>query len=319
MVTTNKQIFKKKEPTTNFFDKELIFVSNNIVMKNYFLFLLITLGLASCDRSVEKIPSYVYIKPFQLTTKTEEGSASASLPEAWVYVNEEFIGAYSLPAQVPFLSDGQARITVFPGVHENGLAEYPNIYPFYQEFDVKKTIAPSKVDTIVPKLRYYDNTKFALLENFESGNMFTYQYSKLGGKFSRTLDKPFEGTACGIIKLQTKDTTLATTVASTLLMKNQLNDAAPAYVELDYNSDIDLEVGLLANEKFSGQEIYESIAFFKGKKEWRKIYVNLDAAVNESKFSSYRLTFSAALPFTNGKYEKPTGEVKIDNVKVVYR
>jgi hypothetical protein len=280
---------------------------------------MMTLGMMSCDRTVEKIPSYVYIKPFQLSTKTEEGSASASIPEAWVYVNEEFIGAYTLPAQVPFLSDGEARITVFPGVHENGLAEYPNIYPFYQELDVKKTILPSKVDTIVPKIRYYDNTKFALIENFESGNMFSYQYTKLGGKFVRTLEKPFEGIGCGTMKLQTKDTTLATTIASNVVMKNQLGDAAPAYVELDYNSDIDLEVGLLAYEKFSGQEIYESVAYFKGKKEWKKIYVNLKAAVNESKFSAYRLVFSASLPFTNGKYEKPTGEVKVDNVKVVYR
>lgn len=288
-------------------------------MKNILVLLISLMCLVSCDRSVEKIPSYVYIKPFELTTSTEQGSSSTSITEGWVYVNQEFIGAYSLPAQVPFLADGEARITVFPGVHENGLAEYPNIYPFYKEYDVKKTILPSKIDTLCPVTMYYDNTQFAINENFEKGNGFTDYYNKIGGKFIRSSDTPFEGGFCGLIKLQTKDTTLATSVAFAAPIKEKLSSAAPSYVEMDYKSDIDVEVGFLSVDKFSGQETYQSVAFFKGKKEWRKIYVNLRAAVNNSRFTSYRLTLSAALPFVNGKFEQTTGEAKFDNIKVVYR
>ena len=44
----------------------------------------------------EQIPSYVYINEFSFTTSLDiQGYASSKLPDAWVYANNEFIGAFS--------------------------------------------------------------------------------------------------------------------------------------------------------------------------------------------------------------------------------
>ncbi len=285
----------------------------------YLLILISAIGLFGCKGADEKIPAYIYIKPFALTTTAEQGSASSSITEGWVYINQEFIGAYSLPATVPFLSDGQTRITIFPGVHENGLAEFPNIYDFYQQFEVNKVVTPAKVDTLAPSTTYYPNTAFASVENFEASNSFTYKTASVGGKMILSNVGALEGKSCGLIKLQAKDTIYATSAGSVNVMKNVLNNGSPSYVELNYSSDVDIEVGMNGIDKNSGQEVYQSIAFFKGKKEWRKIYVNLRNVIFDNRYSAYRLVLSASLPIANGKVSQDAGEARFDNIKVVYR
>ncbi|MEY4902234.1 MAG: hypothetical protein RLZZ292_49 [Bacteroidota bacterium] len=133
--------------------------------------------LFSCKDTPEQIPAYLYIKPFAApTVSAEQGSASSKIAEAWVYTNGEFIGVYtmsdSFPAVVPTLETGDVEIQLFPGIHDNGISAVADIYPFYEKYVVRRTLAPGKFDTIKPTTKYVSDAQIDFIENFEAGSNF---------------------------------------------------------------------------------------------------------------------------------------------------
>jgi hypothetical protein len=98
--------------------------------------------MAGCKDNPEQIPVYLDIQPFKIN-ETGPGKWQ-NITEAWLYVNGEFLGAYSLPAKVPVLAEGNTEIWVYPGVKENGINLYvnkkngfKNLVEFQNYFDQK--------------------------------------------------------------------------------------------------------------------------------------------------------------------------------------
>ncbi len=118
------------------------------------------------------VASYVWIDEFDLTVSAGQGSASERITEGWFYANGEFLGAYSLPHEVPVIAEGQTEIQVFPGIKVNGIISTPDIYPFYARYEVDLDLEPERTDTIRPSTEYLNSVKFAFIEDFETGNAF---------------------------------------------------------------------------------------------------------------------------------------------------
>ena len=79
-------------------------------MKNCFYraFGVLLVLVSACKDQPEAIPAYLEIKPFVVNA---EGAAGwQKITEAYVYVNREYLGAYSLPATVPVLAEGASLI-----------------------------------------------------------------------------------------------------------------------------------------------------------------------------------------------------------------
>ncbi|NJL74770.1 MAG: hypothetical protein HC892_06765 [Saprospiraceae bacterium] len=61
----------------------------------------------SCDliNPAESIPAYLYITPFEFEIENtlRQGTGDQKITEAWVSIDGEFLGTYSLPALVPIL------------------------------------------------------------------------------------------------------------------------------------------------------------------------------------------------------------------------
>ena len=73
----------------------------------YFCFLCILFITAtSCEKfsGDQTIPAYLGIDSIYLSTDyNSEGTASQRITDAWVYVDDEFLGAFELPARLPVL------------------------------------------------------------------------------------------------------------------------------------------------------------------------------------------------------------------------
>jgi hypothetical protein len=89
------------------------------------LFLFIPL-LFSCNKfdGDQTIPSYIHIDKITVVDNPtlNEGSLSNKITDAWVYVDEELIGAFELPATFPVLKKGKHKISIHPGIKLNGIS-----------------------------------------------------------------------------------------------------------------------------------------------------------------------------------------------------
>ncbi|HHS95849.1 MAG TPA: hypothetical protein ENJ45_04600, partial [Phaeodactylibacter sp.] len=102
-------------------------------MKSIFLLFTITLFF-SCNliNPDEKEPAYLHIASYTLSASSTQGGNTHKVTDAWVYVNGNSLGAYQMPVTLPVLETGEVVLEIFPGIKTNGIAELPEIYPFYK-------------------------------------------------------------------------------------------------------------------------------------------------------------------------------------------
>jgi len=81
----------------------------------------------------EPTPSYIQIDTIKLTTDiTTQGSASHKIVDAWVYVDNQAVGAYEMPCKIPVLASGQHTIYIQGGILLNGINATHLQYPYYK-------------------------------------------------------------------------------------------------------------------------------------------------------------------------------------------
>ncbi|WP_143473307.1 hypothetical protein [Flavilitoribacter nigricans] len=264
----------------------------------------------------ETVPAFLYIEPFSLQTdELVQGSASEKITEVWVTVNDEFLGAYQLPATVPVLMSGEAEIFLEAGIKDNGIGSTPEIYPFYQPYETTVTLMPDQTTTISPTTSYSRDTRFALIENFESGTS-VFRDTLLGNSgLQVSSTDPFEGSYSGKIRLSADDPVveLATIGAFT-----ELTDRSPfVYLEVNYQSDAPVIFGLAGGAGTSNPNIVFDPGF-NPKASWNKIYFNLSALLATSPYDSHKLALRAFIPTEDGQLTLNNATVCLDNIKLVH-
>jgi hypothetical protein len=286
-------------------------------MKNIYFGLLLAFSFlfSACDKP-EDVPSYLYIKPFELTTVNGEGENTSKVTDAWVYVNNVKIGAYKVPGEVPIPATGNVDLIVYPGIKNNGSSATPAIYDHYTPYKVSLNMTATKTDTIRPKVTYIPNLKFAWMDNFEQqtalifnvdkDSINNFQVTKLGAKF---------GANCGYFKVTEKSPTMSVTTKEGI---KDLPSNQRVYLELDYKGTANLRVALAGNQKNGSQEL--EFVTYKAKGEWNKAYINFRfkdySAVD---YPSFNFIFAAELPTDDsGKPLVNEAELRIDNIKLIY-
>ncbi len=86
------------------------------------------------------------------------------ITDGWLYVDGEYLGAYTLPAIVPVLAEGENEVILFPGVKENGIEATPNIYPYLTQFAKHYTLNAGQTTAVQPVTDYDPKIKCMPLE-----------------------------------------------------------------------------------------------------------------------------------------------------------
>lgn len=125
----------------------------------------------------EPTPSYIQIDTIKLTTDiTTQGSASHKIVDAWVYVDNQAVGAYEMPCKIPVLASGQHTIYIQGGILLNGINATHLQYPYYKFVDKTVTLKPGEVVNIDNlTTSYIDNLTFPLMEDFSG--LFSFEKS----------------------------------------------------------------------------------------------------------------------------------------------
>ena len=291
---------------------------NTFLTSRNALLLALLATLSACKDQAEQIPAYLSIQPF--TVNAEGGAALQKITDGWLYVNGEFLGAYTLPSTVPILAEGESEIVVYPGVKENGIAATPNLYPFMVKYVGKATLSPAQTTEVRPVTSYDPDVKFAWTldrSSFDGGSSVVIK--DRDGDTSRVFKilpgMGFSGkglvmevdTPHVVMEIDTEKADLPTT------------REYPTWLELHYKCDIEFSLSLAGDNNPGAEQISAVYRFNPTDGAWNKIYINLTESLLASKQARHGLYFRAFLGRNvNGQYDKTKGTVQLDNIRVLH-
>lgn len=292
-------------------------------MKRLYLLGLLAFSLLGCDLfdEEEQIPAYLYVEPFsfEVDDPDAQGAASALIAYGWVYVDGQYFGAYEFPARVPVLAEGVSEVTVLPGIRDNGSVLSPQVYAFYERYDENRELLPGQTDTIRPLTRYQENLNFAFLEDFEGGHPFVLDL--LGNQSEDMVivldpDPPFDG---GAGRLSVNEDDPVSGVVTQPTFTGLPTNGSPVYLELDYRTEVNLRVGLVAFD-IQGNVLPITTLVLRPNESWNKVYFSLAEPLNEVVVNgvAFKIVLSAELPSTNEGFTISEGIALVDNVKLIY-
>ena len=296
--------------------KAVLFVNQWVVV------LIAALLLPACDliNPEEAIPAYLYVEDFEFHTDLQkEGSKSEKITEVWASIDGAFLGAYDLPATIPVLEQGKGLIRLQAGIKDNGIASSPDIYPFYEIYEIELDLQLGETYELYPVISYQEGIQFGFIETFE-GTLNVFQEIRTGGpqdRIYRTDAEVFEGNYSGVLTV-TEDQPVIE-LATLEKYSGLLDNGFSVYLEMDYKSEAPVIFGLIGSDVGSGGlsvELYH--AGFKPKDSWNKIYFNFSQLVLEGDFDQYKVTMEAYLPQEGGVFTTSSAKVWLDNVKLVY-
>jgi hypothetical protein len=280
-----------------------------------FLFLLsVAYSLTSCHKD-SAVPVYLDIQPFELiTNKTTEGANSSKITDVWVYVNQQSLGAYTLPCKIPVISEGKMQVLLAPGILKDASLVKRLSYPFYQAFIDTIDFVKGNTYTIHPTTKYTEGNKYYINEGFEVGSGFTKRMgdtSIIKINDNAVVTEPYLDKYVGKITLDATH--------DTMQIISAWKDTIPAsgnvaYIELDYKCDIQFTVGLLVSNASGVFEYWH--ATLKPKAIWNKAYFDITSEINRMEAGKYQLMISAGS--TKGDIVS-TQNIYLDNIKIVSR
>ena len=269
--------------------------------------------LPSCDiiNPEEEVPSYIEILPFEYTGT--DGSNSANLSDAWLYVGGEFIGAFDLPKTIPVLYSGDQEILIDPGVEENGISALPIIYPFYNRYTESVNLNPGEITTIQPRTSYdSERSDIIFSEYFDGGS------NKFNTDVSNSDEDVKEGERSGLITLDDENKPAVT--AKTVVISVFPNEGFTGYLELDYKTDVPVFIGMEGYTNL-GDLVFNELSYgLNANDEWNKVYFSLTEQfnlLNQNNADFYLLKIAAQIPVENGEFTLENAEIRLDNLKLV--
>lgn len=271
-----------------------------------------------CDKP-EAIPAYLRIEPFMV--EAEGGAAWQEISVGWVYVNNEILGGFQLPAELPVLASGEVTVQVFPGVLVNGLKDSPGLYPFMKRDVQTIQLTPGETTTIQPRTSYEPAAKYAwpleestfdgpssvIFENRDTDPGSTFTVGTEGGFAGKCLQMKVD-TAHSIIEIASESVALPNT------------GGRQVWLEMHHQGDIPFAFSILGADATQFEEVINVYLFnATGDNGWNKIYFNLTEFMVSLPRPSYRLFFRVPLPKKDdGTFSKTEGTVRLDNIRLIH-
>jgi len=281
-------------------------------VKLYNLFLILGIIFNSCSKENYEapIPTYISIDPITLTTNlATQGSASSNITDAWVYIDDNLIGVYELPARFPVLKEGLVNLKVYAGIKDNGIAASRSRYLLYAPYSEQINLVKGETIKILPQVTYDAGVKFTWLEDFESASL-TFLYSTGNDTIiNKTTTDVKEGLYSGRVYLTTAmDFFEATSVG----FSNLPHSGTPIYLELDFKTNEPLLIGVYLDAN------QYSMMTLNVTSTWKKIYINLTETIAIKPNATEVKVFFGIQENSSNPFVSTNPEIFLDNIKLVH-
>jgi len=263
----------------------------------------------------EEEASYIEINSVNVITDVAiQGSNAANISDAWIYVDDELVGAFEIPCRIPVLHSGTHKVSIGGGVQLNGSSSLRTPYLFYRFHEQENVnLEPGQTTIISPSFSYFDSLTFAFKANFDdlSGNKLT-STSSSDTTLSLCNDptRVFEGAGSCLVELFRDSGFVDFQMIDPVSLPK---GGANVFMEINYKNNQELLVGL--RSYYTGAStIEEQVITLRPTDSWKKVYINLTRQVSSQiNANNYRIFFQTT---------KPSGseplEVLIDNFKIIY-
>jgi len=281
---------------------------------------LLLLSIFSCNKfeGDQTVPAYIKIDTIRLSTEYfSQGSNTHKITDAWVYVNDQLIGAFELPVTVPILARGKQKLEIRPGIKLNGISGTRVPYPFYKPYTVQDfNFIQDSIIKINPVTSYYNTTGFAWMEDFEGASISLAKTSQSDTSIYQTtpLNNPEAylsefSSFSGIVNLTSDKSYFKIASFNAFILPS---DNSPVMLELDYKCDRSFGVGMFAS--ISGSVVDIALVVVNKSETWNKIYINLGPNISAyKKASNFKIYFESSASGDN------EANYYFDNIKLIYR
>ena len=122
----------------------------------------LTIFISSCDKLIhdQGVPSFVHIDKIDFDAGFAQATDSAYIADAWIYIDNDYVGTYELPVTFPLLKSGKQNITIKPGVILNGIDATRSINPFMNEINKVVDLVPDSTLDLNLSTTYVSEAKF---------------------------------------------------------------------------------------------------------------------------------------------------------------
>ncbi len=280
---------------------------------------LVTALFFGCDRP-EPIPAFLRIEPFTIES-TAGGNGMHEVNKGWIYVNNELLGGFELPAEIPVLLEGKVNVQVFPGVTANGQNDSPTLYAPLERQKDSVTLVAGQTATINPATRYDPLLKFAfapdrttfdgitsiIFENRDMDNNNTYEVTTQGGL-----------TGKGILMVVDTGHTLLEIASEAVALPN--TGDRQVWLEMHHSNDVPFSIQIVTVDDTGFEEaipLFLTNATQNG--GWNKLYFNLTDYLSIKQEPKYRIYYRVRLPTdASGQPTVLRGFTKLDNIRLIH-
>jgi hypothetical protein len=289
------------------------------MVKKYFylvqlLFLVGTIALlSSCSLfdPTEPIPSYISIDKIDLTTEPGQGTNSNKITDAWVYVDDQFVGCYELPCKFPVLFTGVHTVMVRAGIKVNGISAIRSPYPFYASYKQTVDLQAGVVTEMNPTVTYASNAVFQFMEDFEQAGVLIDTSSASDTTIhiiGTSNPNVFEGNYSGVAYLDHQNTFFECVSSQAYSLPKSGRDV---FLEFNYKSNHEFIVGVEAQPPYY---LKTASLTYNASSTWNKTYLYITPAVSGSPNA---LLFKVFIGMQNTSGADGV-ELYLDNIKLVY-
>lgn len=284
-------------------------------MKRFYILFIIPF-LFNCAKKQPEA-SWLIVEPWELVANpdvgpNDHGELTQNITEAFVNMDGEIIGAFSLPAKIPIIGDGDHDFVIIPGVKNNGISASKRRYPFMEQFT--QTVNLIKHDTVhvTPTTMYFNDLNFKI-EDFEDATIKFEEASESTATIEKGDDPEYLqwGNSYGQVHLSDSNSLLS--IASEFV-GSLPKQGAEVYLEFDY---INTNSALTSVLSFGNDTFFDDPFIQLNPQEnpvWKHIYIDLKEIVSArsiSPFNEVSFTFNLDQAGTN-KF------VYLDNIKVIH-
>jgi len=281
-------------------------------MKNqYLLIVWITIvSLFSCEKQKAVVPGFLKIDDVLLQSTSAQGSSSDRITDINVFINDQPIGIFELPALIPIQETGAVNLKIRSVIYKNGQSNEKVDYPFYTTFNLDTTFIPEAQMHLTPVVGYQSTAIFDdpwSGEDFESGVNFNYS-TQSDTIFQRTSNpsEAFEGSS-GLAYLK-EDMDFFEAWSPTF--SNIPRNGKDVWLEMDYKSTHLFAISVYTNGTAVSNQ--QAIVFFNPRATYGKVYIELSSV-----FSTLSGAINYTLAFGFPKQKGETAQFYVDNVKLI--
>jgi hypothetical protein len=284
-------------------------------MKKIYLVSIVLISVlitVSCDKNNDDlIPSYIQIDSVMVTGNLDinEGTLSHNITDAWVYVDNELIGTFELPATIPVLKEGGVDVLIKAGIKLNGVSSTRVPYPFYTDYEISNvTLTKKEITTLQPEVMYQEESIIPWREAFEDDD-FRLKETGDTNAFLTPVQEAFEGSGSGRVVLDMPTAIYeATSDTGYVLPRN----GTPIFLEMNFKTNHPVTVGIYADNPAINNQ--QALVILNPTTTWKKIYINLTSTVlSTPSATSYRVFYG-----TTKSENEDTAVIDIDNLKLIH-